>query len=79
MVTRASVIHIFTVDPVTGTGVEGTPLALPATTGGIARMNSLPPVSGVGTAQPEGLAVSPDGAIWSSLSTAPTAPSWSTS
>jgi len=58
---QGDVIHIFAVDPTTGVGVERTPLTLPATTGGSARMNSLPPVSGVGTAQPEGIAVSPDG------------------
>ena len=33
---------------------------LAATTGGSGRTNSLPPVSGVGTAYPEGLAVCPD-------------------
>jgi YVTN family beta-propeller protein len=55
------VIHIFTVDPTTGLAVEQTPLTLPATTGGSARTDSLPPVSGVGTAYPEGMAVSPDG------------------
>jgi len=58
---QGDVIHIFTVDPATGTGVEQTPLQLPETTGGSGRVNSLPPVSGVGTAYPEGLAVSPDG------------------
>jgi YVTN family beta-propeller protein len=58
---QGDVIHIFNVNPSTGQGVEGNPLQLPATTGGSARTNSLPPVSGVGTAQPEGLAVSPDG------------------
>ena len=58
---QGDVIHIFTVDPRTGRGVEGTPLQLPATSGGSGRTKSLPPVSGVGSAQPEGLAVSPDG------------------
>ena len=58
---QGDVIHIFTVDPSTGLGTEQTPLALPATSGGSGRTNSLPPVSGVGTAEPEGLAVSPDG------------------
>jgi YVTN family beta-propeller protein len=58
---QGDVIHIFAVDPATGTGTEQTPLQLPATAGGSGRLNSLPPVSGVGTAQPEGLAVSPDG------------------
>jgi YVTN family beta-propeller protein len=55
------VIHIFTVDHTTGTGVEQTPLQILETTGGSGRTNSLPPVSGVGTAYPEGLAISPDG------------------
>ena len=58
---QGDVIHIFTVNRRTGRGVEGTPLQLPATTGGSGRTESLPPVSGVGTAQPEGLAVSRDG------------------
>jgi YVTN family beta-propeller protein len=58
---QGDVIHIFTVNRKTGKGVEGTPLQLPATSGGSGRTSSLPPVSGVGTAQPEGLAVSPDG------------------
>jgi YVTN family beta-propeller protein len=55
------VIHIYTVNPTTGLAVEQTPLTLPTTTGGSARVNSLPPVSGVGTEYPEGMAVSPDG------------------
>jgi YVTN family beta-propeller protein len=58
---QGDVIHIFTVDAKTGKGSEGNPLQLPSTTGGSGRTNSLPPVSGVGTAQPEGLAVSPAG------------------
>ena len=58
---QGDVIHIFTVDRGTGLGTEQTPLALPSTVGGSARVNSFPPVSGTGTAQPEGLAVSPDG------------------
>ncbi len=58
---KGDVIHIFTVDPKTGKGVEQNPLQLPSTTGGSGRVNSLPPASGVGSAQPEGLAVSPDG------------------
>ena len=58
---QGDVIHIFTVDHATGAGTEQTPLALPSTSGGSARVNSFPPVSGTGTAQPEGLAVSPDG------------------
>lgn len=59
---KGDVIHIFTVDPVTGKGVEQSPLQLPETTGGSGRVNSLPPVTeGVGSAYPEGLAISPDG------------------
>ena len=59
--TQGDVIHIFTVNPSTGLGTEQTPLDLPSTSGGSGRMNSLPPVSGAGTANPEGLAISPDG------------------
>jgi YVTN family beta-propeller protein len=55
------VIHVFTVEPSTGKGTEQSPLQIPETTGGDGRVNSLPPVSGVGTAYPEGLAISPDG------------------
>jgi YVTN family beta-propeller protein len=58
---QGDVIHVFTIDPATGQGAEQTPLQLAATSGGSARSNSLPPVTGVGTAYPEGLAVSPDG------------------
>jgi YVTN family beta-propeller protein len=58
---QGDVIHVFTVNPSSGKGVEGNPLQLPSTTGGSGRVNSFPPVSGVGTAQPEGLAVSSDG------------------
>ena len=58
---QGDVIHIFSVDPTTGLGTEQTPLALPATSGGSGRTNSLPPAAGVGTAQPEGIAVSPNG------------------
>ncbi|HWY90835.1 MAG TPA: beta-propeller fold lactonase family protein, partial [Solirubrobacteraceae bacterium] len=58
---QGDVIHVFTVDPATGKGSEQTPLVIPETTGGDGRVDSLPPVSGVGTAYPEGLAVSPDG------------------
>ncbi len=57
---KGDVIHIFTVDPATGRGVEQNPLQLPSTSGGSGRINSLPPSAGVGSAQPEGLAVSPD-------------------
>ena len=42
-------------------GEIGPSLHLTATSGGSGRQNSLPPVSGVGSAQPEGLAVSPNG------------------
>jgi len=52
------VVHVFTVDGRTGRGVERDPIALPSTTGGSGRQNSLPPVS---AAFPEGLAVAPDG------------------
>jgi YVTN family beta-propeller protein len=58
---QGDVIHIFAVDPSTGRGSELPPLQLAETTGGSGRLNSLPPVSGVGSASPEGLAVSPDG------------------
>jgi YVTN family beta-propeller protein len=58
---QGDVVHIFTLDPSTGTGVEQAPLVLPETSGGSGRTNSLPPVEGVGTANPVGLAVSPDG------------------
>ena len=58
---QGDVIHAFTVNPSTGQGVEQGPFQLPATSGGSGRMNSLPPVSGAGSAQPDGLAVSPDG------------------
>ena len=57
---QGDVIHVFDV-AADGRGVEREPLQLPATSGGSGRMNSLPPVSGVGSAYPEGLAVSPDG------------------
>ncbi len=58
---QGDVVHVFKVSPKTGTGTERSPIALPATTGGSGRLNSLPPVSGVGTAQPDGIAVSPNG------------------
>ena len=58
---QGDVVHIFTVNTSTGTGVEQAPLVLAETTGGSGRTNSLPPVEGVGTANPLGLAVSPDG------------------
>ena len=40
--------------------MEQNPLTIPASSGGSGRSNSLPPVSGVGTACPEGIAVSPN-------------------
>src|SRR5438309_11686429 len=49
---QGDVVHIFTLDPSTGTGVEQAPLVLPETSGGSGRTNSLPPVEGVGTANP---------------------------
>jgi DNA-binding beta-propeller fold protein YncE len=58
---EGDVIHIFTLDGRSGRASELTPLTLPATSGGSARSNSFPPVSGVGTAQPEGVAISPNG------------------
>jgi YVTN family beta-propeller protein len=58
---KGDVIHIFSVEPSTGHGTEQAPLQLPETTGGSGRVNSLPPTSGVGSAYPEGLAISPDG------------------
>jgi YVTN family beta-propeller protein len=58
---QGDVVHIFSVDPTTGQGTERAPLQLAETSGGSGRVNSLPPVSGVGSAYPEGLAVSPDG------------------
>ena len=57
---QGDVIHIFTVNPDSGMGTEQSPLQLPATSGGSGRMNSLPPTSGVGSAYPEGMAISPD-------------------
>ncbi len=55
------VIHVFAVDAATGRGTEQTPIALPQSSGGSGRTNALPPVSGAGSAYPEGLAVSADG------------------
>lgn len=57
---QGDVVHVFTIDSHTGQGTEGTPIALPATTGGSGRTNALPATSGVGSAYPEGLAISPD-------------------
>jgi YVTN family beta-propeller protein len=58
---QGDVIHVFTVNPKTGKGMEQTPLQIPPSSGGSGRTNSLPPASGVGTACPEGIAVSPNG------------------
>jgi YVTN family beta-propeller protein len=59
---QGDVIHVFTVDPGTGHGVERDPIQLPATIGGTGRANSFPPVGNeVGTEYPEGVAISPDG------------------
>jgi YVTN family beta-propeller protein len=58
---QGDVVHVFTIDPATGLATEGNPLTIPATTGGSGRIDSLPPSNGAGSAQPEGLAVSPDG------------------
>src|SRR5262249_23059525 len=55
------VTHASPVTPTGGRGAEAPPLQLPPPRGGSGRVNSSPPVSGVGTAQPEGLAVSSDG------------------
>ena len=55
------VIHVFALDAATGRGAEQTPIALPQSSGGSGRTNALPPVSGAGSAYPEGLAVSADG------------------
>ncbi|HEX8977630.1 MAG TPA: YncE family protein, partial [Solirubrobacteraceae bacterium] len=57
---QGDVIHSFSINPATGMGTELAPLALPSTSGGSGRINSLPPTSGVGSAYPEGLAISPD-------------------
>ncbi len=51
---QGDVLHVFTVDPHDRSRHRARPIQLPATTGGSGRLNSLPPVSGVGTAQPEG-------------------------
>src|SRR5205807_7044441 len=58
---QGDVVHVFSIEPSTGTGAELSPIVLPETTGGSGRTNSLPPASGAGTANPEGMAVSPDG------------------
>ncbi len=57
---QGDVIHVFAVDESSGRGSERDPLVLPSTSAGSGRTNSLPPVSGTGSAYPEGLAISPD-------------------
>jgi YVTN family beta-propeller protein len=57
---QGDVVHVFTIDAASGHGVEQDPIAIPASSGGSGRTNALPPVSGVGSAYPEGLAISPD-------------------
>ncbi|MFX8844759.1 hypothetical protein ABTM93_20240, partial [Acinetobacter baumannii] len=44
-----------------GTGTEQDPIELPSTSGGTGQNLSILPASGIGSGQPEGLAVSPDG------------------
>src|SRR5947209_6873844 len=58
---QGDVVHVFAVDRATGRGTELDPISLPSSSGGSGRTNALPPVSGTGTAVPEGLAVSPNG------------------
>ena len=58
---QGDVVHIFEVDPQSGRGTERAPLQLAAVSGGSGQNDSLPPSSGTGSEQPEGLAVSPDG------------------
>jgi YVTN family beta-propeller protein len=58
---QGDVVHVFSIEPSSGSATELSPIVLPETKGGSGRLNSLPPVEGVGTANPEGLAVSPDG------------------
>jgi YVTN family beta-propeller protein len=58
---QGDVVHVFSIEPANGTGTELSPIVLPETKGGSGRVNSLPPAEGAGTANPEGLAVSPDG------------------
>lgn len=54
------VIHVFSIDPASGTIVEKTPIALPATQGGSARLNSLPPNPNL-PSFPVGMALTADG------------------
>ena len=55
---EGDVLHVFAIDPATGTATLGTPLTLPASSGGTGQQNSLPPVSAL---YPAGVAVSADG------------------
>ncbi|GAC1629627.1 MAG: alkaline phosphatase family protein [Nevskia sp.] len=54
------VIHVFAIDPASGTVAEKTPLALPSTQGGSARTNSLPPNPNL-PSFPVGMALTADG------------------
>jgi len=54
------VIHVFSVDPSTGLALEKTPIALPSTQGGSARINGLPPNPNLPDF-PVGLALTTDG------------------
>ncbi len=58
---QGDVVHVFSVDAATGKGTEQNPIALPQSSGGSGRTKALPPVNGVGSAWPEGLAISGDG------------------
>jgi YVTN family beta-propeller protein len=58
---QGDVIHVYSVDAGTGKGTEQNPIQLPKSSGGSGRTKALPPVSGVGSAWPEGLAISEDG------------------
>jgi YVTN family beta-propeller protein len=60
---QGDVIHVFSVDPATGRGTELNPIALPSSSGGSGRTNSLPPTSGTGSAYPDGVAISPNGKL----------------
>src|SRR3954447_2194272 len=58
---QGDVIHVFAVNRATGRGIEQNPVPLPASSGGSGRTNSAVPLSGTGTAYPEGLALSDNG------------------
>jgi YVTN family beta-propeller protein len=58
---QGDAIHVFSVNRTTGRGVELNPVVLPQSSGGSGRTNSATPLSGPGTAFPEGLAISDDG------------------